>query len=299
MELLHVDQLLDLAKARPSKKIAVVGADDQPSLLAIRDVVEAKIAIPVLIGDKANIQAMAKKIGFTVSGFEIINQPDVVKASRLAIDLVKTGNADILMKGMLQTATLLHAVLNNEYGIRKKAIVNHFALFESPYYHKLLGVSDAAINISPTLADKVEIIKNDVEIYHKLGIENPKIGILTALELVNPKMEATVEAALLTMMNRRNQIKGCTIDGPFALDNAISKEAARHKNISGEVAGDVDMLLAPDINCGSVLYKAMAFLGGAKHAGIVTGASVPVVLSSRADSSLTKLLSVALAVALA
>ena len=202
------------------------------------------------------------------------------------------------MKGLVGTGPMLKAVLDKENGLRKGATLSHVALFETQFYHKLLGVTDAAMNVAPEFEEKVSMVQNAIEVFHKLGITEPKVAIVCAVETVNPKMEATVHAAMLTQMNRRKQIKGCIIDGPLALDNAVSAESAHHKGIVSDVAGDVDLIVTPEIISGNVLYKSMNFLGGATTAAVIMGAKVPIVLTSRADSEKSKLMSIALAAAI-
>ena len=199
------------------------------------------------------------------------------------------------MKGLVSTGILLKAVLNKEYGLRTGSILSHVAIFESPFYHKLLGVTDAAMNVDPSLEDKIGIINNAVKVFHKLGNPNPKVAIVGSVETINPKMEATMHAATISMMNYRKQITGCIIDGPLAIDNAVSKKSSELKNITSDVAGDVDLILAPDIDGANILYKSLNFLGGATAAAVIMGAKVPIVLTSRADSEKSKFLSIALA----
>ena len=217
----------------------------------------------------------------------------------LAVRIAREGKADILMKGLVSTRLLVKAILDKDYGLIKGGLLSHLAFFETPYYHKILCITDAALNINPDFDEKVAIVKNAVTAYHKLGISNPRVAILAPVETINSKMEATVHGAMLTLMQKRKQIEGCVIDGPLALDNAISAEAAKHKGLSSEVAGDADILLAPDLNAGNMLYKSLNFLGGAVCAAIVAGAAVPVVLTSRADQVRSKYLSIALAVSMA
>ena len=202
------------------------------------------------------------------------------------------------MKGLVSTGVLLKAVLNKEHGLRKGAILSHVAIFETPYYHKLLGITDAAMNVAPTFEDKIAIINNAVEVFHLLGEPDPKVAVVGAVETVNQRMESTMHAATLSMMNKRKQITGCIIDGPLALDNAISKKAAEVKHIQSDVAGDVDIIVAPDINGANFLYKSLNFLGGATAAAVIMGAKVPIVLTSRADSEKIKFYSIALAAAI-
>lgn len=296
--LTKLDAFIKLAKSKKTRRLAVAAAADKPVLEAVRNAIKEKIVQPVLVGDKAGILSICKEIKFDLTGVEIIDIPDDAEASAKAVSLIREKKADILMKGLVATGTLLKAVLDKEKGLRKGDSLSHIAIFESPYYHKLLCVTDAAMNVIPDFEQKVDMVKNAVEAYHKLGIECPKVAVVCAVEIINPKMEATVHAGMLTMMNHRGQIKGCIIDGPLAIDNAVSKEAAEHKGIVSEVAGDCDIIVTPDINSGNILYKSLNFLGGASAAAVIMGASVPVVLTSRSDTDRSKLLSIALAAAM-
>ncbi|MGM0550621.1 MAG: bifunctional enoyl-CoA hydratase/phosphate acetyltransferase [Bacteroidota bacterium] len=298
MVLKSLADLLELAKQKETRRLAVAAAADEPVLKAVKNATEQGIVVPVLVGNVTNIKAIAEKIGFDISQVEMHEEPNPAKASVKAVELIRTGEADILMKGLVSTAPLLKAVLNKETGLRKGATLSHFALVESPHYHKLLGVTDAAMNVAPEFKEKVDIINNAVEAMHGIGMLTPKVAVVGPLEVVNPKIESTSHAAMLTMMNRRNQLKGCIIDGPLAIDNAVSKEAAEHKGIVSEVAGDADILMAPDLNSGNILYKSLMFLGGATSAAVIMGAKVPIVLTSRADTETSKLMSIALAAAM-
>ncbi|MFH2094662.1 MAG: phosphate butyryltransferase [Bacteroidota bacterium] len=293
-----LSEFIDRAKKKPERKIAVAAAADEPVLEAIKIAREEDIAEPVLVGNKKEIEKISKKIGFKLDGVQIINEPDAVKASLKAVELIRKGEAGILMKGMVSTGPLLKAVLDKETGLRKGNVLSHIAFFESPYYHKVFCVTDAAMNVVPDFDEKLAILLNAVEACHKLGVINPKVAVVGAVETVNPKMEATVHAAMLTQMYQRGQIKGCVVDGPLAIDNAVSAEAAKHKGIESEVAGDCDIILTPDINSGNILYKAINFLGGGVSAAVIMGATVPFVLTSRSDSEKSKLLSIALAAAM-
>ena len=227
---------------------------------------------------------------------EIIdNRNRDVNSVALAVELIRDGEADFLMKGLVQTGDLLRGVLDKEKGLPIERLLSHVALFQSPYYHKVFCVTDVAMNIAPDLESKVKILNNAVSVFHQLGIENPKVAVAAAVEYVNPKMEATVHAAEIKKMNVDGEIKGCIVDGPLAVDIAFNKDAAVHKGIKGEVAGDCDIVLMPDIEAGNMVYKTLNFIGGAKSASIITGASVPIVLTSRSDDDKTKLLSIALA----
>lgn len=298
MGLHGLDELMSLARRHKTKRLVVAAAEDDHVLLAVKQASENGIIEPVLVGDEQKIKNLAASIEFSVSGIEIIHETEAENAAQMAVEKIRNGDADVLMKGLVSTGPLLKAVLHKEKGLRKTDILSHVALFESPYYHKLIAVTDAAMNIAPDLNEKIALVKNAVDLYHRLGEAMPKVGIVSAVENVNPKMEATLHAAIMAAMNRRGQLKDCLVDGPFALDNAISKEAAKLKKIEGEVAGDVDIILTPDINTGNVLYKAFNFLGGAISAAVIMGASVPVVLTSRADSEKSKYMSIVLAAAM-
>ena len=298
MEIKSLSTFIEIAKQKITRKLVVAAAADEPVLIAVKNAYQEGIIIPILVGEKTLIEKIAKKNEFDISKIEIFNEPDAVKASVKAVSFIKEGKAEVLMKGLVSTGVLLKAVLDKENGLKKGASLSHIAFFESPYYHKLLAVTDAAMNVYPEFNDKVDILKNAIEVFHKLGIENPKVAIVCAVETVNEKMPPTIHAAMLTMMNKRGQITGCIVDGPLALDNAISKEAAHHKGIKSEVAGDADLILTPNIESGNILYKSLNFLGGAVTAAIIIGAKVPIVLTSRADSDRSKLLSIALAAAM-
>ncbi len=294
----HLSQLVELAKNKTKQRVAVAAAGDHHVLEALKNAVEEDIIEPVLIGDPEKIKGIANELGFNIESFEIIEEQDNFNASLTACKLIGAGKADILMKGLVSSGILLKAVLDKQHGLRKGAVLSHVALFESPYYHKLLGVTDAAMNVNPDLMEKIAIIKNAVDVFHGMGNSNPKVAIVGSVETVNPKMEATMHAATISMMNYRKQIKGCIIDGPLAIDGAVSKRAAELKGIESHVAGDVDLILTPDIDGGNILYKSMAFLGGATSAAVIMGAKVPIVLTSRGDTERTKFLSIALAAAI-
>ncbi len=289
-----------LAKGKATtRKIAVAAAGDQDVLEALKNAIGHGIVEPILIGIKKKIQSISDEIGFDISSFELIDIEDKFEASAMAVKMIKEGKAEILMKGLVSTGVLLKAVLDKEVGLRKGELLSHVAIFETPYYHKLLGVTDAAMNVDPELMDKIGIIKNAVEVFHKIGHDNPKVAIVGSVETINPRMEATMHAATISMMNYRKQITGCIIDGPLAIDGAVSKKSADLKNITSEVAGDVDIILAPDIDGANILYKSLNFLGGATAAAVIMGATVPIVLTSRGDTEKSKYYSIALAAAIA
>lgn len=289
------EALLKASRQKQKKKIAVAAAEDEAVLLAIKHAVKEDIIEPILIGNQKKIEEYCKKLEFNISGFTIIAENNPAESSKIAVQLIKENKAELLMKGFVSTSALLKAVIDKEKGLKKGDLLSHVALFESPYYHKIFAVTDAAMNISPTLEEKVTLITNACEVFHKIGIEMPKVAVICPVETVNTKIESTRDAAILTTMAKRSQIKGCIIDGPIALDNAVSKEAAIHKNIVSDVAGDADILLVNDLDAGNSLYKSLLYLGGAKTAAVIVGALVPVVLTSRADTEESKLYSIALA----
>ncbi len=298
MSIKTLNDIVNKAKEKETRRLVVAAAADKPVLEAVKNAYRENIIIPVLVGNKTEIEKICNEIGFDLTGVEIHEESNPAKSAVKAVELIRGGHADILMKGLVSTAPLLKAVLDKEKGLTKGSTLSHFALVESPYYHKLLGITDAAMNIAPEFNEKVHIINNGVEVFHRLGEKEPKVAIVGPLEVVNPKIESTTHGALLAVMNNRSQIKGCKIDGPLAMDNAVSKEAAEHKGIKSEVAGDADILVAPDLNSGNILYKSMMFLGGATSAAVIMGAKVPVVLTSRADTDKSKMMSIALAAAM-
>ncbi len=295
MVLKTLNSFIEIAKQKPKKKIAVAAAEDQPVLEAVRDARAEGIAEPVLVGNRKRITEIAGQIQFDLSGIDLIDEINPAMASKIAVSLIRDGKAQILMKGLVNSADYLKAILDKENGLRKGDLLSHIGFVETPNYHKVLALTDAAQNIAPDLNEKKSIISNAVDIFHRLGVNNPKVALIAAVESVNPKMEATLHAAALTMMNRRKQIKGCIIDGPLAFDNAVSAEAAEHKGIDSEVAGDADLIVAPNIEVANALYKSFTYLAGATVASITLGAAAPVVLTSRADSERSKLMSIALA----
>ncbi len=277
-------------------KIAVAAAHDMEVLSAIKMAMELNLVTPILVGDKKQILQYAEELQLKLDNVEIIDEVDIQKASEIAVRLVHDGVAKILMKGLVDTSIILKAVLNKEYGLRTSNLLSHAAVFEVDKYHKLLFVTDAAMNLAPTLDEKRQITENIVSLAHSLSIKKPKVAVVCAKEKVDPKMIATVDADELVKMNKSGVLSGCLVGGPFALDNAISKEADKHKGINDPVAGDADIILVPTIEAGNVLYKSLAFLSNSKNAGIILGARSPIVLTSRADSDEAKLNSIALAV---
>lgn len=286
-----------LLNQKNKKKIVLCGAGDEHSIEAVISAHDRGFVDVILVGIKQEIEQTSELFNLDLRGLKIIYEKTLEDVVKTSVKLIHDGNADILMKGNLTTPAMLKGVLNKEWGLRDKALLSHFAIFDTPEYHKLLVITDVAMNIAPNLQEKIGIINNSVEFCEKIGVQKPKIAILAAIEMVNEKMQATLDAALLSIMQRRGQIKNCIIDGPLAFDNAISFESKKHKGLTGTVAGDADILLAPDIEAGNVLYKSFVFFANAKVAAVVLGASAPIVLTSRADSEETKINSIMLAAA--
>lgn len=284
----------EVQKGKPGR-IAVAVAQDAAVLQAVYRAREMGITEAILVGEKATILSEAKKVDLDLQGFEIVSVENHIQAAKRAVELVRSGCASMLMKGRLETPDLLRAVLDKELGLRTGNLLSHVMLIEAEGYTRLFLMTDGAVVVAPDLKQKIEIIRNAAIVAHALGIVNPRVAPICAIELINPDMPATIDAAILTQMNRRGQLKGVTIDGPLALDNAVSMEAAKHKGIYGEVAGQADILLMPDIEAGNVFYKAVTYFGRTKTAGIVMGAAAPIILTSRADSMEAKLQSIATA----
>ena len=290
-----IAELLEAAGNSGRKRVAVAAAQEASALKALVRAWDSGLAEPILIGDVAVIDAMGKEFGLDLSRFERIKADDPTAAALEAVRLVRSGEADFLMKGLVDSSILLKAAFNKERGINAGALASHVEVLEVESYHKLLFVTDGAINIAPDIEAKLAILANAVRAARALGIGLPKVAMLAAHEKVSERMPATVEAAIIAQMWRRGQVPSCIVDGPLALDNAISAESARIKGIVSEVAGDVDIIVAPDIEAGNVLCKSLLDLGRAKGAGIVMGAAAPIVMASRSDSADTMLASMAFA----
>lgn len=289
-----LEELISLAKERQKKTIAIAAAQDKVVLEAVVQAVKDNIVDAILVGDKKKILSLGEELGLDLSNMRIEDECDINKAAAKAVELVSKGEAQFLMKGILGTADLLKAVLNKEAGLKTSNLLSHVMIYEVSTYHKLLFLTDGGMVPYPELKDKIGIINNAVKVAHSLQIEKPMVAPICAVEVVNPSMQATLDAAALATMNKRGQIKGCIIDGPLALDNAISKEAAHHKGIVSEVAGETDILLVPNIEAGNFLGKSLTYFAQAESAGVIVGAKCPVVLVSRADSAKSKLYSIAL-----
>lgn len=289
----RLSELLDRAKGI-EKILSVVVAEDEVVLKAVEEARALGIVKPILVGSEKKIVDVMKNLGLRINDYEIINAASDVEAAYKGVELIGKNEADFIMKGHIRTGDLMKVVLNKDLGLRTGQTLSMVSVFEIPNFDRLLIISDAGMIILPTLEQKIDIIYNVLKVTNVIGITNPKVALVSAVETVNEKMPSTVDAAIISKMNDRGQIKGCIIDGPFALDNVISLEAAKHKGIDSPVAGVADVLIMPNIEAGNVLYKALIFLMNAKSASTILGAKCPVVLTSRADSDETKLFSIAL-----
>ncbi len=287
------ERLLEKCKSLAAIPTAVAHPCEESALLGALEAGQKGLIEPILVGPAAKIREVAAKAKADLGRAEIVDVPHSHAAAAKAVELVRQGKAELLMKGSLHTDELLGAVVARETGLRAGRRISHVFIMDVPTYHKVLIVTDAAISIAPTLEDKVDICQNAIDLAISLGVDRPKVAILAAVETVTSKMPATLDAAALCKMAERKQITGGVLDGPLAFDNAISKEAARTKGIQSEVAGDPDILLAPDLEAGNILAKQLSFLANADSAGLVLGAKVPIILTSRADSVRSRIASCA------
>ncbi len=291
----NFDDLLSRVSECSKKKVSVAVAQDDAVLEAVQAAKERGIADAILVGDEAKIRELAASMNINADDFEIINEPDDYAAALKAVSLVHDGKADMYMKGLIDTKSFLKSVLDKEVGLRTDKTLSHVCVFEIKGYDHLLFLSDVAFVPYPDLETKAQIINNTVEIAHACGIANPKVAPLAAVEVVNPKMPVTVEAAELTKMNEEGKIPGCIVDGPMSLDLAIDPEAAKHKGATDrKIVGDADILLFPDIHAGNITYKCLVHTAEVKNGNILTGTKAPVILTSRSDDFETKVNSIAL-----
>lgn len=295
----NFDEMMQLVEAQPLRKVAVAVGQDAAVIQAAAEARPRNIAETVLFGDEGKIRSVAESVGADLAGaqVEVVDEPDPLRAIDAAVRAVSSGEADILMKGYIHTDDFLRGLLNKDHGLRTGSIMSHVFIAEAAAKDKFLFITDGAMNIAPDLEAKSAILLNAVFLARHFGVADPKVAVLAAVELVNPAMPATVEAAVLAKMANRGQyVPHCTVDGPFALDNALSVAAAKHKKITGPVAGQADILLVPDIEAGNILAKSLVYLAGSRIIGLLVGAKAPVVLTSRADTAECKLLSMAGAV---
>jgi phosphotransacetylase len=293
------ERLLERCKDLEPVPTAVAYPCEETALSGAVEAAEKGLIAPILVGPAATIETIAKSAEIDLGNLQIEDVPTIRAAAARAVELVREGRAEILMKGSLHTDELMSAIVARDIGLRTGRRISHVFVMDVPTYHKVLIVTDGAINIAPTLEDKVDICQNAIDLANSLGLEKPKVAILAAVETVTSKMTATLDAASLCKMAERGQIKGGMLDGPLAFDNAISRQAAETKGIRSDVAGDPDILLAPDLEAGNILAKQLSFLANADSAGMVLGARVPVILTSRADSVRSRIASCAVAVLVA
>jgi phosphate acetyltransferase len=289
------ERLLERCKSLDPIPTAVAHPCEASALSGAVEAAEKKIIVPILVGPADKIAAIAKSANITLDNLQIVDVPHSHLAAAKAVELVREGKAELLMKGSLHTDELMGAVVSKAGGLRTERRISHVFVMDVPTYHKVLIVTDGAINIAPLLEDKADICRNAIDLAISLGLEKPKVAILAAVETVTSKMPATIDAAALCKMAERGQIKGAILDGPLAFDNAINRQAAETKGIRSDVAGDPDILLAPDLEAGNILAKQLSFLANADSAGLVLGARVPVILTSRADSVRSRIASCAVA----
>ncbi|RLJ68259.1 phosphate acetyltransferase [Sulfurisoma sediminicola] len=292
-------RLIDYCKSLPATTVAVVHPCDESSLSGAMDAARLGLIVPILVGPREKIEATAKKFGIELGDTRIVDAPYSQAAAERAVALVREGKAEALMKGSLHTDELMGAVVRRDTGLRTARRVSHCFVMDVPSYAETLIITDAAVNIAPTLKDKVDIIQNAIDLAHALKFPEVRVALLSAMETINPDVPSTVEAGALCKMADRGQITGAIVDGPLALDNAISLESVAIKKIDSPVAGRANVLVVPDLEAGNMLAKSLSFLAGADAAGIVLGARVPIILTSRADSVMTRLASCAVAVAVA
>ncbi|NYT23412.1 phosphate acetyltransferase [Alcaligenaceae bacterium] len=292
---LRYQNLIESARKTSPRCCAVAHPCDSSSLGSAVEAARLGLFRPVLVGPQARIRKVAQDNGLDISGLELVDTPHSHASADRAVECVQSGQASLLMKGSLHTDELMHAILTHNGGLRTERRISHVFIMDVPSYGELLFITDAAVNIFPDLETKADIVQNAIDLHHGLGLGTPRVAILSAVEQVSGKIPSTIEAAALCKMAQRGQIRGGLLDGPLALDNAISLEAARIKEIESDVAGRAQILMVPDMEAGNMLAKNLTFLAGASAAGIVLGARVPVILTSRADSGSTKLASCAVA----
>jgi len=292
----NFEQLLKEASKCADKKIAVAAAADPDVLLAVENARKQGIAGAILVGDEAGIKKHAEANNIDIANYEVIHSSDAAESAMIAAKQVAAGKASVMMKGLVDTSVFLKAVLDKEIGLRTGKLITQVTVFEIPGRDEFILLSDPAITMSPDVAQKKDIIENACFVAHKLGCVSPMVAPVCAVEKLNPKMQATVDAQELHEMNARGEISGCYISGPISLDVAVSKEAAAHKGYSDKIGGSANILLMDDIESGNVLYKSVVYLAGGVGAGVVMGAKCPIVLTSRADSDISKFYSIATAV---
>jgi len=295
----HLDELVEAARARGPAKIAVAAGHDPDVIEAMKQAGEMKLAYGTFIGDSEKIRSLARAAGFEIPADRIIHEPDDPAAARMAVAMVREGQADLLMKGKISTGKLARAVLDKQAGLRTGRLLSQVIVFQVPGFNRLMLMTDAALNIAPNLEQKAELCRNAIEVAHAIGIASPNVAVLCALETVNEDMPATVDAAALSVLNRMGQIQGGYVEGPIALDAPLSRFAAERKGISSPIVENTDIFLGPDIEAANILYRAILYFAKGESCGIVVGAKVPLILLSRAETPETKIRSIALAILVA
>ncbi len=295
----RLQQLVDQALENPPTRVAVAAAAHKLVLQSVQRAVSLGLILPVLVGREEDVRQEAEAIGWDLHGVRLVSTETNNAAASVSVELVRQGEADVVMKGYLHTDEMLQAVLRHDTGLRTDRLLSHVFVLEVPTYHKLLLISDAAINISPDISAKAAITQNAVDLARRIGVDRPKVAALSSIETINPKIPSTVHAACLSKMAERGQIKNAIVDGPLAFDTAISAEAAEEKGLASPVAGEVDVVIVPDLDAGNILSKNLEYLAEAKMAGIIVGASAPEVLTSRSDPPRARVYSLALAAMLA
>jgi phosphate butyryltransferase len=290
------DEVMERARQYGPKRLSVAVSQAEDVMTAVEKARQEGLINGILVGDKEETILVCKKLNIDTKNYEFINKKDKTESARAAVKLVSEKKADLLMKGMLGTARILKAVLDKEIGLRTQRLLSHAYVLKLKNYDRLLTMTDGAMNIAPNLEQKAQILQNVIEFCHSLEIKEPKIAILAAVELVNPAMQATIDAACLSKMVERGQITGGIVDGPLAFDNAISKKAALHKGIQTQISGQVDAVLVPEIESGNIFAKSLVYLADAEPAGVLLGTTSPVVLVSRSDSAISKVRSIALGI---
>lgn len=298
MEIRNFQEIIDKVKMSPSKKrMVIAAAGEEHTLQAALHARKEGIITPVLVGDKIEIKKILNELNETIPEEDIYDVPDIKEAAEKAVELVREQKGDFLMKGFLDTSVILKAVVNKEKGLGKGGVMSHFTMFEVPNYHKILVAVDGGMVTYPTLEQKKSIIENTVEVLRSYGYENPKVAVLSCVEKVNPKMPETVEADALSKMNENGEITGCVVAGPVSYDCAMSSEVAKLKKFDNPVAGNADILVAPNIHAGNIMGKMLTITCGAKMAGFIVGAKCPIVLTSRGSSAEEKYLSIVMSAA--
>jgi len=299
MAITNFDDLLAEARRVGPKRIAIAGAEEHEVLLAAQDATQQGFARCILVGNVEKIYQVAREHDISLYGMSLLDEPDSRRTIRRAVLLAAEGEADVLMKGSVSTGSLLSMVLNREIGLRTGRLLSHVGVFEVPGYDRFIFITDGGVNISPTVDQKLEIIYNAVEVAHRLGLKEPRVALLAASELLSPHIPASLDALALTKMAEQGWVEGALVDGPLALDTAVSPKAAEIAQAKGPVAGHADILVVPDVDTGNMVAKVITFFVRGRMAGVVVGARVPLVISSRADLHEVKLVSMALGVVLA